>query len=76
MTEQGIFTVLFAFKKFLSYLLGTRVIVHTDHSALRYLMEKRDVKRRLIRWVIRVQEFDFEVKYRKGTKNQVIDHLS
>ena len=76
MTEQELLAVVFAFEKFLSYLLGTRVIVHTDHSALRYLMAKKDAKTRLIRWVLLLQEFDFEVLDRKETENQVADHLS
>ena len=58
------------------YLLGTRVIVHTDHSALRYLMTKKDAKPRLIHSVLLFQEFDFDVKDTKGTENQVVDHLS
>ena len=40
-TEQELLDVIFGFEKFRSYLLGTRVIVHTNHYALRYLMEKR-----------------------------------
>ena len=71
-TEQEIFTVVFAFKKFLSYLLGTRVIVHTDHSALRYLMAKNDAKPRLIHWVLILTEFDFEVIDRKGTEIKLL----
>ena len=47
-TEQELLAVVFGFEKFCSYLLGTRVIVHTDHSALRYLIEKKDDKRRFI----------------------------
>ena len=74
-TEQELLAVVFAFKKFLSYFLGTRVTVHIDHSALRYLMEKKDVKPRLIRWVLLLQEFDFKVKDRIWTENQVADHL-
>ena len=58
-TKQEIVAVVFAFEKFRSYLLGTRVIVHTYHSALRYLMSKKDAKPRLIRWVLLLQEFDF-----------------
>ena len=68
-TEQQLLAVVFAFEKFRSYLLGTRVIVDIDHSALRYLMEKKDLKPRLIHWVLLLQEFDFEVIDRKGTKN-------
>ena len=68
MTEQELLTVVFAFEKFRSYLLGTRVIVHTDRSALRYLMAKKDAKPRLFRWVLLLQEFDFEVLDRKGAE--------
>ena len=76
MTDQELVAVVFAFEKFCSYLLGTRFIVHTNHSALRYLIAKKDAKPRLIRWVLLLREFDLEVLDRKGTKNQVADHLS
>ena len=76
MNEQELLALVFAFEKFRSYLLGTRVIVHTDYSALRYLISMKDAKPRLIHWVLLLQEFDFEVKDRKGTKNQVVDQLS
>ena len=65
MTEQELLAVVFAFEKFCSYLLGKRVM-HADHCALRYLMSKKDVKSRLIIWVLLFQELDFEVKHRKG----------
>lgn len=75
-TEQELLAVVYAFEKFRAYLLGTKVVVHTDHAALRYLMAKKDAKPRLIRWVLLLQEFDFEVKDRNGFENQVADHLS
>ena len=67
--------VVFAFDKFCSYLFRTRVIVHTGHSSLRYLMEKKDAEPRLIIWVVLLQEFDFEAKCRNGTENQVVDYF-
>lgn len=75
-TEKELLDVVFAFDKFRSYLVGTKVLVYTDHLAIKYLVEKKDAKPRLIRWVLLLQEFDMEIKVRKGTENQVADHLS
>ncbi|XP_049394678.1 uncharacterized protein LOC125858965 [Solanum stenotomum] len=68
--------LVYAFEKLWAYLLGTKVIVQTDHVALCYLMAKKDVRPRLIRWVLLLQEFDFEVKDTRGCENQVAHHLS
>lgn len=60
----------------MGYLLGTKVIVLIDHAAARYLIAKKNAKPRLIRWVLLLQVFDFEVEDRKGSENQMVDHLS
>ena len=50
--EKELLAVVFAFDKFRPYLIGNKVIVLTDHSAIKYLMTKKDAKPRLICWVL------------------------
>ena len=68
--------VIFAFNKFHSYLLSSKVVIYTDHTTLKYLLTKKDLKPRLIRWVLLLQEFDIEIKDNNGSENVVVDHLS
>ncbi|XP_070020041.1 uncharacterized protein [Nicotiana sylvestris] len=75
-TEKEFLAIVFVMEKFRPYLMGAKVIVRTDHAALRYLMTKKDSKARLMRWVLLLQEFDLEIVDRKGSENQVADHLS
>nr|GEY55409.1 reverse transcriptase domain-containing protein [Tanacetum cinerariifolium] len=75
-TEKEMLAVVYAFKKFQSYLIMNKCIVHMDHSALKYLFAKKDAKERLLRWVLLLQEFDFDVIDTKGAENLAADHLS
>ncbi|XP_027337828.1 uncharacterized protein LOC113851515 [Abrus precatorius] len=75
-TEKELLAIVFALDKFRSYLLGSKVVVFTDHSALKFLLKKTDSKPRLIRWMLLLQEFDLEIKDRSGAQNLVADHLS
>ncbi|GJT25800.1 reverse transcriptase domain-containing protein [Tanacetum coccineum] len=68
--------VVYAFEKFRSYLVMNKCTVYTDHSALKYLFAKKDSKARLLRWVLLLQEFDFDVVDTKGAENLAADHLS
>ena len=75
-TKKELLAVVFAFEKFRSYLFLSKVIVYTDHAALKYLMAKKDAKPRLIRWILLLQEFDVEIRDKKGIENVVANHLS
>ncbi|CAN7016599.1 unnamed protein product [Brassica rapa subsp. trilocularis] len=75
-TEKELLAVVYSFEKFRQYLIGSRVIVHIDHAAIKYLMQKKDAKPRLIRWILLLQEFDIEIKDKRGVDNGVADHLS
>ncbi|RVW47389.1 putative mitochondrial protein [Vitis vinifera] len=56
--------------------LWSFIVVFTDHSALKYLLTKQDAKARLIRWIILLQEFNLQIRDKKGVENVVADHLS
>ncbi|RDY14045.1 Retrovirus-related Pol polyprotein, partial [Mucuna pruriens] len=61
--EKELLAIVFALDKFRSYLFGSKIIVFSDHVALRFLLKKPDAKPRLI-------------QYKKGVKNYIADHLS
>ena len=50
--EKELLTVVYALDKFRAYLVGSDIVIFTDHSALKYLITKQDVKARLIIWVL------------------------
>nr|XP_025636156.1 uncharacterized protein LOC112730279 [Arachis hypogaea] len=70
-TENELLAIVFAFDKFGAYLLGSKVVVYSDHASLKYLLAKKELKPRLIRWVLLLQEFDLEIKDRSA-----VDYVS
>ena len=74
-TKKELLAIVFALDKFRSYLMGTFIVVFTDHVALRYLLSKKDAKACLIRWILFLQEFNIQIKDKKGVENVVADHL-
>nr|GFA26295.1 reverse transcriptase domain-containing protein [Tanacetum cinerariifolium] len=75
-TEKEMLAVIYAFEKFRPYLVLSKSIVYTDHSALKYLLNKQDAKPRLLPWVLLLQEFDINIRDKKGSENLAADHLS
>ncbi|GJT69264.1 reverse transcriptase domain-containing protein [Tanacetum coccineum] len=72
-TEKEMLAVVYAFEKFRPYLVLSKSIVYTDHSALKYLLNKQDAKPRLLRWVLLLQEFDITIRDKKGSENLAAD---
>nr|GFB96982.1 reverse transcriptase domain-containing protein [Tanacetum cinerariifolium] len=75
-TEKEMLAVVYAFENFRSYLIMNKSIEYTNYSALKYLFAKKDVKARLLRWILLLQEFDFKVIDTRGRENYAADHLS
>ncbi|GJU56513.1 reverse transcriptase domain-containing protein [Tanacetum coccineum] len=76
MCDASDFAIVYTFEKFRPYLVLSKSIVYTDHTALKYLMNKQDAKPRLLRWVLLLQEFDITIRDKKGSENLAADHLS
>lgn len=65
--ENDFLAVVFAFDKFSLYLIGSKVIVYTNHPTLKYLMNKKVSKSRLICWIL----FNKNLIERSETKKEV-----
>jgi len=75
-TEKEFLVVVYAINKFRHYITGYQVFVHTDHAAIRYLMNKPIVSGRIIRWLLLLQEFNVTIVDKPGKTNVVSDFLS
>ncbi|GFX96247.1 retrovirus-related Pol polyprotein from transposon 17.6 [Trichonephila clavipes] len=75
-TELECLAIIDALDKFYYYLHGKKFIIHTDHAALVWLKNVKNLRGRLFRWSLKLSMFDYEVKYLKGTNNVEADMLS
>ncbi|GJZ09050.1 reverse transcriptase domain-containing protein [Tanacetum coccineum] len=74
--KKELLAVVYTFEKFWPYLVLSKTIVYTDHSALKYLLAKQDAKPRLLWWILLLQEFDVIIHDKKGAENLAASHLS
>lgn len=75
-TEKELLSIVWAMKKFITYLAGRNFEIQTDHHALTYIRQCKNTTNRLLRWSAFLQQFDFEIKHIKGKENKVADSLS
>jgi hypothetical protein len=75
-TEREGLAMVYALHKFRNYLLGKHFKMFTDHSSLKYIVNKTMLGGRICRWILLFQEFDFEVIVKLGKLNVGPDHLS
>jgi hypothetical protein len=73
--EREGLAMIYALQKFRHYLLGSHFKFFTDHSALKYLVNKHVLEGRICRWLLLFQEFSFKVIVKPGRHNVGLDHL-
>jgi transposase InsO family protein len=75
-SEKELLSIVWATKYFRPYLYGRRFKIISDHKPLVWIMNVKDPGSRLMRWRIHLEEFDYEIMYRRGSQNSNADALS
>lgn len=74
--DLEVLVVVIALKKFRVYLLGIQFEIITDCSAFQQTMNKKDIVPRIIRWALMLEEFNYTIKHRAGTRMHQVDAFS
>ncbi|KAL4127078.1 hypothetical protein QTP88_011276 [Uroleucon formosanum] len=75
-TEKELVAIMFGVKQFRPYVYGQKFTIITDHKPLTWLFSVKDPGSRLLRWRIKLDEFDYEIQYKSGKTNLNADALS
>ena len=73
--EREVLAVVYAYKKFRHYLLEYQIVFHIDHNSLKYLVNKPNLSGKIARWMLLLQEFNYEVVVKSGKSNVNADFL-
>ena len=73
--EKEALAIVWACERFRPFVIGNQFLVETDHESLQWLKEAKSPAR-LVRWSLRLSEFDFTIKHRRGSANANADCLS
>jgi len=74
--KKELLVIVNSLNKFRHYITNYQTFVHTDHTAIKYLMNKPDVNAGIIRWLLLLQQFDLAIVDKPGKENVVADFLS
>lgn len=74
-TEKECLAIIWGIQKHRAYLEGCAFTVITDHYSLKWIRTIKSPAGRLARWAMYLQQYDFDVVYRKGSLNSVADAL-
>ena len=75
-TEKELLAIVWSVKRLIQYLLGRKFRIQTDHQALKLLFNVKYPSSRLLRWILRFEEYDYEIEYKKGKRNTAAGALS
>ncbi|KAL3288252.1 hypothetical protein HHI36_002701 [Cryptolaemus montrouzieri] len=74
--EKELLAIIWSVKHFRHFLYGRKFKIFTDHRPLTWLFNAKDPSSRLVRWRLLLEEYDYNIEYRPGVRNQVADALS
>jgi transposase InsO family protein len=75
-TEKEAYAIVLFTHELRHYLRGNRFVLHTDHAALIYMFARGDPSMKVMRWALKVADYDFDLMYIPGKDNIVADALS
>ncbi|CAM4683658.1 unnamed protein product [Lepidochelys kempii] len=75
-SEKECYTIVYALEKLRPYVWGQHFHLQTDHAALEWLHTTMGNNKKLIRWSLALQDFDFDIQHISGASNKVADALS